>query len=534
MLQIIERNAFRILGLSITASDRDVARREEELQAHLTIGQLPTFDTDFPWIGDIDRSEESVRRALQVLNDPSLKLEHSLFWFWECTAEDILAMDSLREGNQAQASIVWNRAIDESGVTHGTLTHFKNIAILSLIQAFGSQVFDHAKFINSIENWGRVLSSEYLMNRLTLLHPQLKNHMEDDRLSDVVGKCIYSSTKRYFSQWIQENDCEKAAACLGAFSKGGFSQEFQRWVTGDVTEPIFEEIERLCSGLSSLGFADMGRLQGMTLRFQREVLPLLEDLRKLLPMSDLKLMNVCDEVGRIVRNNGVEYGNQTEDWKKSKEFCEWAYRVVLSPLPKETLRQDIETLSQNVYYRKKAPAAGGGGCAALIFSLLLLIVAAAVFTGDKNRSRYDYSMSTTSRSSALAGSQLGNPQYDESHSRLDRISTTIDSLEKEIQIGESQLLAYESELNAKSLLLESYKKRLEQIERDIEAAESRLRQGLYVDESQYRSELAEHNSLVETHNATLAEGQELLRKHEQLRETVNRKIDSYNQLIQGK
>jgi len=351
-VKIVSENAFRILGLPVTASDQDIARREEELEAYVAIGQFPTFSTDFPWIGNLGRSEESIRHAIQQLDNPSLKLEHTLFWFWECTADDISAIEALREGNVEQATIIWNEAVDTFGLTYEGITHLKNLTVLSLIQSFQGSAFDHRKFIASIENWGRALSSEFLMKRLTLLRPDLKGAIDNDRLADIVGRILYSSSKGFLSQWIKDDDYEKPTEYFRAFSKGGFSQTLQCRITSDITTPISKRIDDLCEEAVAEQFSDMDTLPTAIHSFCDDMYPLLNRLENLLPPSDPALEHYRDKVGQIVRDKAIEYGNNTKDWTKAKELCEYARSIAIGPALKKQLNEDLEIVNQNVNYER--------------------------------------------------------------------------------------------------------------------------------------------------------------------------------------
>jgi hypothetical protein len=375
-VKIVSENAFRILGLPVTASDQDIARREEELEAYVAIGQFPTFDTDFPWIGDLDRSQESIEQAIQALNNPSLKLKHSLFWFWEDTSFDRLAMQLLREGKLKEAYSIWDEAAvkfslsyfkegklkeaysiwDEaamkSGISYGNVSRLKNLAVLSYAESFLHPTFDDRKFIMSVELWGRVLSSEKFPSKLMALLPGLNDERDIDRLAEVVGNELYSSVRGLLPQWAKDNDWERTVKCLAAFSNGGFSQEFQRRITNIHTTPILEGVEKLCNAINTKQFPNMNDLLESVEQFRDIVSPELDKLKRLLPVGDPALEHYFDKVGQSIRNNAIDYGNNTEDWIKTKELCEFANDIAIGPVLKEMLGRDLTIVSQNVDHER--------------------------------------------------------------------------------------------------------------------------------------------------------------------------------------
>jgi len=351
-LQIVKQNAFRVLGLPVTAKVKDITRRDEEFAAYAAIGEFPTFDTDFPWIGDLDRSPESIEQAIQALNNPSLKLKHSLFWFWEDTSFDRLAMQLLREGKLREAYSIWDEATLKFSLSYVNVSQLKNLAILSYAESFLCPDFDDGKFIVSVESWGRVLSSEHLLNTVTSLLPDLKDERDIDRLADVVGNVLYSSARGLLSQWIKDSNWERAIKCLAPFSNGGFSQEFQRRITNIHATPIFECVEKLCNAINTKQFSSMNDLLESVEEFRDSVFPELDKLKRLLSASDPSLEHYFDKVGQIIRNSAIDYGNNTKDWVKTKDLCESAKDIAIGPVLKETLDKDMTIVSQNVDYER--------------------------------------------------------------------------------------------------------------------------------------------------------------------------------------
>src|SRR3989339_1503991 len=91
-------NAFRVLGLPVTATDKDIIKRVDELITYIEIGKTPAFDTDFLWMGKLNRSKDSISKALQDLQDPEKRLLHTIFWFWDEDESDKVYLDALKSG----------------------------------------------------------------------------------------------------------------------------------------------------------------------------------------------------------------------------------------------------------------------------------------------------------------------------------------------------------------------------------------------------------------------------------------------------
>ena len=85
---LYRKNAFRILGLPVDASTRDINRQMQRMRMLAGTGS-----DSLPRIGDlpsIDNSPDGdvIHSAVQRLRNPELRLADELFWFWPSPSED--------------------------------------------------------------------------------------------------------------------------------------------------------------------------------------------------------------------------------------------------------------------------------------------------------------------------------------------------------------------------------------------------------------------------------------------------------------
>ena len=79
-MQLICENPYRILGLSITATDREIAKRVSDISVYIEMGKAVNYNYDFVDFAPLERNIESVRDAERKLEQPKDKLLHSMFW----------------------------------------------------------------------------------------------------------------------------------------------------------------------------------------------------------------------------------------------------------------------------------------------------------------------------------------------------------------------------------------------------------------------------------------------------------------------
>lgn len=110
-MESIENNPFRVLGLPVTATVREIDRRANDLETFAAMGKTKTFDSDFFNFVPVVRTLESVAEARKKLQLDKERFRHSLFWFWKNNSVDELAIDLLRDGNIDKAKAIWEKAV---------------------------------------------------------------------------------------------------------------------------------------------------------------------------------------------------------------------------------------------------------------------------------------------------------------------------------------------------------------------------------------------------------------------------------------
>jgi len=109
-MELFENNPFRVLGIPITASVREIEKRATELETYASMGKTKTYDTDFN-LKPVVRTLENITEARKKLQLDDEKFRHSLFWFWNHNSVDELALDLLRDGDIEKAKTIWEKAV---------------------------------------------------------------------------------------------------------------------------------------------------------------------------------------------------------------------------------------------------------------------------------------------------------------------------------------------------------------------------------------------------------------------------------------
>lgn len=146
-LNIYRENAFRITGLAVDASAKEVARHADKLRMmeELGHGRAANQSAFAPYPPP---SVDQIREAMQRLRDPEKRLIDEFFWFWPesfGTSANDLAIQALMRGDASVASDTW--AQRESDPENGFIaTH--NIAVLFHLIALDWTLYHIASEVN--------------------------------------------------------------------------------------------------------------------------------------------------------------------------------------------------------------------------------------------------------------------------------------------------------------------------------------------------------------------------------------------------
>lgn len=104
-MKLIEQNPFRILGIAVNASAKDLAANKGKMRL-LDIGRDVTFPLDLPGLlPSATRTKEAVATAERGINLPQDKVKYALFWFAQPSDPlgKLAYYDHLLQGDVAKA-----------------------------------------------------------------------------------------------------------------------------------------------------------------------------------------------------------------------------------------------------------------------------------------------------------------------------------------------------------------------------------------------------------------------------------------------
>jgi hypothetical protein len=160
-MEFIHKNPFRILGLPVTASEREISKRVSDLEMYLEMGKPVYYDMDFPALSPIERSLESVSQAVNQIESDKSRLYYSTFWFWNNNTTDELALDVLKEGKIDTAIRLMEKLLSSGNGEEKSFSTAKNLSVLYMALSFKNNSFLLDKFSSSLKFANIIFNDKY-------------------------------------------------------------------------------------------------------------------------------------------------------------------------------------------------------------------------------------------------------------------------------------------------------------------------------------------------------------------------------------
>lgn len=147
-------NAYNVLGLDSSASEKEILKRSREIENLLKIDEIPEYELDLPFSKEV-RTETKVKKAAERLTTPDKKIIETFFWFFIKDNTDEKALKLFKDGDYVGALETLQSKVTASP---NSFTAVRNKAVLeSLIFTEKAQ----NKYLEaSLKSWQTILISD--------------------------------------------------------------------------------------------------------------------------------------------------------------------------------------------------------------------------------------------------------------------------------------------------------------------------------------------------------------------------------------
>lgn len=362
--QIYRGNAFRVTGLAITASNREVDRHLDKLKKLQNQGRNLSPDGPLPLrpIPDSDR----VREAAQRLKDTERRLIDEFFWFWPTDWNQAIdpELNELlkKEEIELAATVLMQQetGLGKWSAVHNLAILFHAVALDLEFESTSRQLTDgeldkrNDCWLLAFKYWRELASDDSFWNYFSRRVAQL----DDPRLSAKpirvsLQLALATIVAKLAERAADTNNSIEVSTYLHLLQNSAISQHTVDEALNRVVQPLRDRVNCLCEGAKNSAASDVSQ----TDRFVQELLttstPLLEKMTCLISESQttshqVLLDGAYDEVALLVQKMLGPYVNLTHQHEICIQYLEQAALLVKSDSLKERIRESLEIVRHNL------------------------------------------------------------------------------------------------------------------------------------------------------------------------------------------
>jgi len=361
-------NAFRVLGLPVTASPKELSAHIRRLELTEKYGSREQIDDSFLTL-NIAHDRDARREAQQRLLDPELRFIDEFFWFWplslNSTEENDATLTAIKQNDMARALTIWGHHEAEGSEANISL---HNLAVFHHAMALD---FEHMEaqrkeiskqqieekrshWQQAFSRWKRLLNEEGFWQRVR----ERIRESDDPRLTtdtarrirEGLPKALLSINAMLAVEASGMNDPTDMDFHLAIIRQSGFDDAIAEEAKHRAIVPIRDRIKAIClHSAEEIGSApERGNKAASSL--VTDTAQLLTTLDSLLAEGNSTRESVHDEVALQIRSCLIAFGNETEDWRAVLGVAEKSIDIAESPFLIQKIREDLETIRLNAEY----------------------------------------------------------------------------------------------------------------------------------------------------------------------------------------
>ena len=334
-MELVLNNPFRVLGLPATASTRDITKRISDLETFAELGKTKTYPHDFPGLGALDRSLESIKDAARKIEQTEGRLFHSFFWFRAGDSVDELALESLAAGNVDEAVELWDKQLGKKGKKKYTWR--LNRGVIHFVRA-NDGTLDKDEMDEALEDLGFVIDDDLddsIQDVLSGNESGLDRESLWRRVVDEVVGFVQSSESTPYGK----------GALKIVESFWSFPAEARDYASSKIVNPLVEDVQeaiKVSEGLRA--DEDLEALKAKN--HLGKVEKIIKDLEDVLGEEDIRFQTIANAYADEVCACAVSALNKFKDPKLAMSLIQWADSLPSFSRVKSRIEENLETIQE--------------------------------------------------------------------------------------------------------------------------------------------------------------------------------------------
>jgi hypothetical protein len=357
-------NAFRISGLNVSATTREISNQVQKNQMMEKYGgKMDNHKSPFPIEPppDVDK----LRQALHRLRDPETRIIDEFFWFWPHSLDTAVkdhALDALSRNEIKTAESLWinyEATLTESNVSRHNLAVLSHLLVLD-IELNGNSLAkkERAKrdkyWKDTFKRWKLLLEHEGFWSRLTARVRQ----MDDPRLTtgfvrrlrEALPFAILQINGIMAVKFAEQGKGEEAKRYMELIRSSGFDNDVIDRALKTAIDPVRKRIKVICHSASDE--TEKNNIRGI--EFGKQILIQTQNplkvLNTLLPKKNIIIEGAEDDITDSVFNCYIRYVNKTEDYVSALELIKSIKNFINSDTSKVRIDEKIKSINDILEY----------------------------------------------------------------------------------------------------------------------------------------------------------------------------------------
>lgn len=357
---VFRQNPFRILGIPVNSSEREIKKHIEKLQIMARIGD-GGYKITGPLSLDPPPDENLIRRAIHDLRDPEKRLIYEVLWLWPISPTNDPAIDELSHYRIQPAIEIWERLESEEG---GNPIAQHNLAILFHAAAFDleyagqyNQLSAEAKktqefyFHQGFLRWKSIIEDDKFWGLVNtrvreLDEPQLTTGTVR-RFQLTLPAALVSLNARLAVSAAEKGDRDELIRQRRLMNESGLGIDAIEVALSRALSPMRLRITKLCQEAESQVSGNEENGSRIVRGLLEEAKPLLLTLDELLPAGNQLRDEARDVVAQTALNCQIPYGNKTQNWEECVELLEMTKPFPVSASIKSRIQQNLAVVKEN-------------------------------------------------------------------------------------------------------------------------------------------------------------------------------------------
>lgn len=338
----LKNNAYHILGLDTSASEKELLKRSKEIINRIKIDDTPEYDLDLGMFEDF-RTEDAVKEALQKLQAPKKRIREYFFWFQISDSVDEQALGLLKHKDYLNAIRTWQNAAEGDGAK--SYFYRKNLAILYCMVL--SVENDKQYLQDSLTTWKSILDSDKFWSAFAKAYKLHDEQTASDEVISEFKKHVVSYLSDIYTELHElHDDNDYIQQFQSVFSAKGEQVEKK------ILNPVYQTIHGAVEKLEKLKVSEDGKLDKEESDHIRNAVGIIQaEMNKLIDLglyddSQTKIMR--DRAANALRAIVLDLHNNLSELDKSAKLLEVAISIVGTDSLKNKLNAELEQINKNV------------------------------------------------------------------------------------------------------------------------------------------------------------------------------------------